>query len=188
MPKKVAIIYGWAEGPWQAKKIKEALQDKDLGLAKNIRQADVIIAHSSGCYLVPKNIKAKLIILIGLPYWPGRSLASSDAKKLISEIRYHRRNKNTFWWLNKIMHNIWYIFTRPHKSLYIFTRHSASSLPDGNKYKTILVRPTDDTFCHPEIMKILKPAKSYAFIDINGAHDDCWLNPKPYIDLLIDEL
>lgn len=185
--KTVAMIYGWAEGPWQARSFKKALQKEGLVFTNDILRADVIVAHSSGCYLIPKNTSAKLIVLVGLPYWPGRSLASSVAKKLVGELRYHRRNKDIFWWLNKIMHNIWYIITRPHKSLYAFTRHRLERLP-SDKHRTLLVRPTDDTFCHPNIIKTLKPLKNYGFEEISGEHDDCWVKPKPYVDLILKEL
>jgi hypothetical protein len=183
--KTVAIVYGWAEGDWQSRKFENELAKKGFRLVSNIKEADIIFAHSSGCYLVPKNNKAQSVFLVGLPYWPGRSLAASVVYKLTSEIKYHRKNEGLVWWLGKIAHNTWYILSRPRSSFYLLTHHKQSRLPVASKKsKVVLVRPSDDPMCHPKIMKMLSLAKTYKFIEIPGAHDDCWIKPKEYIALI----
>ena len=182
--KTVAIVYGWAEGQWQSREFENALAKKGFRVISNTKEADIIFAHSSGCYLVPKNNKAQAVFLVGLPYWPGRSLAASVIYKLVSEIKYHRKNEGLAWWLGKIAHNTLYIISRPSSSYYLFTRHKRASLPSAKKEKVILVRPSDDPMCHQNVMKILPPAKNYRFIKIPGAHDDCWIKPKEYIALI----
>ncbi len=186
--KTVAIIYGWAEGRWQSKRFVKTLIKNGFEITDNIQKANVIFAHSSGCYLVPVGTKAELIVLVGLPFWPGRSLASSIVRKLVMEIKYHRRHKGFGWWLNKMSHNSWYIITRPQATYYGITRHKVGNLPSGQNTKVLLVRPSDDTTHHPEATKKLEPAKNYKYIELPGAHDDCWMEPKPYVDLLLKEL
>ncbi|HSX18234.1 MAG TPA: hypothetical protein VLE51_02685 [Candidatus Saccharimonadales bacterium] len=185
--KKAAIIYGWAEGPWESQKFRELLQENEFEITNNPSNADIIIAHSSGCYLTPSDIHNKQIFLIGLPYWPGRSLLSSIIKKLKNEVDYHRRDKSLGWWLNKILHNTWYILSRPSASYFGLTKHKEKYLPSDSNNIVMVIRPSDDTFCHPDIMKLL-PMRDYKFIELPGAHDDCWVDPKPYIDLLLKEL
>ena len=129
MAKRVAIIYGWAEGPWQSKKFIKELKGAGFAIEENPIEADVLFAHSAGCYLIPPTIKARLLVLDGLPYWPGRSMASGVVHKLISELRYLRRNRGLTWWLNKIAHNGWYIISRPQKTYYLLTRHQVEKLP-----------------------------------------------------------
>src|SRR4051812_13441361 len=138
---KVAIIYGWAEGSWQSRLFTDELTKRGLVLTKNVGEADVIIAHSSGCYLIPHDITAKLILLIGLPHWPGRSVASGIIHKLMAEMKHHRRDRSLAWWLNKLAHNIWYIVTRPQATYYGLTRHKPENLPDAKNRKVLLVRP-----------------------------------------------
>ncbi len=159
-----------------------------LELTDEVREADILVGHSSGCYLIPKVTDSKTVFLIGLPYWPGRTLFSSIVRKLAGEISYHRRNKGLGWWLNKILHNTWYILSRPSATYFGITKHRPENLPDGMKNKVLLVRPSDDTFCHPYVIKLLPGANNYKFIEVPGAHDDCWVNPKPYINLLLKEL
>ena len=190
MPKRqaVAIVAGWAEGYWQTKKFRSALERTGYQVTQDPSAADVIIGHSLGCYLIPKEVNAKSIVLIGLPYWPGRSILTSLRLKLKSEIRSHRKDESLGWWLNKMLHNGWYIISRPSKTYHGFTKQIPDDLPDGSGNKVLLVRPTYDTFCHPEVMSTLGEAKNYKYFEIPGAHDDCWLKPKPYIDLLLKEL
>ena len=186
--KSVAIIYGWAEGSWQGKKFVKELHRNGFTIAENAKNADIIFAHSAGCYLVPKDTKAKLVVLAGLPYWPGRNLVSGLIRKLINEVRYHRRNKGLGWWLNKIAHSGWYIISRPQKTYYLVTRHKIANLHDRINAKVLLVRASDDTFLHPNAVSMLPRGKKYRYVEIPGAHDDCWFEPKPYIDLLLKEL
>jgi len=186
--KQVAIIAGWAEGPWQTKRFRNELKKAGLQLINDPRKADVIIGHSLGCYLIPKGIEGKTIVLIGLPYWPGRSIPASIRMKLKAEVGSHRKDESLGWWLNKLFHNGWYILTRPSKTYSAFSRQKPENLPDGKTNRVTLFRPSGDTFCHPDVMKMLPKAKNYKFIEISGAHDDCWLKPESYVDLLLKEI
>lgn len=182
--KKVAIIYGWAEGPWQSRQFAQAAARRGLTMTTDLSRADIIFAHSSGCYLVPEDVNARLVMLVGLPYWPGQILPSGILRKLISELEHHRRTNGLIWWLNKITHNTWYILTRPQATYWGLTRHKEKNLPDGRNRTVLLVRPSDDTMHHPETADLLTKAESYESVEIPGAHDDCWLYPEPYLDLI----
>lgn len=186
--KTVALIYGWGEGAWESQEFRGLLYKKGLQTTNKVSEADIVLAHSSGCYLVPRDTARKTIFLIGLPYWPSRSLFQSGVRKLSAEIKFHRQNQSIGWWLNKILHNCWYILSRPSATYYVLTKHLEKNLPGGSLNDVILVRPKDDTFCHPEVLKLLRKTKSYKFLEIPGAHDDCWINSKPYIDLLLKEI
>lgn len=186
--KTYAILHGWAEGPWQSRKFEEQLQSK-LSLSEDIpTNADLIIAHSLGCFLVPENAKAKYIVLIGPPYWPKRSVIKSLVLKLASELKSHRKASSIRWWGNKIMHNVWYIFSRPKNTVLGVIRRHPKYLPGSSDRKVILVRPSQDTLCHPDIFSLIGAERKYEFVEIKGAHDDCWFEPKEYVDLLLKEL
>lgn len=188
--KTVAIVPGWAEGSWQSRKLAQELAAAGFKVTDKIEQADIIIAHSLGCYMLPRDIKNKTILLIGLPFWPNRSTIYSLMAKLRNELKYHRKNKNFGWWLNKLSHNCWYLINNPMLRYigYGFSKLSSTSLPDGTRNKVLLVRPADDTFCHPDVQKLLPIAEDYNFKQLAGAHDDCWFKPQPYIDLLLKEI
>jgi predicted RNA binding protein YcfA (HicA-like mRNA interferase family) len=179
--KSVAIIYGWAEGTWQSKNFCRHLEASGFRLTRNPRNADILFAHSSGCYMVPRDTRATLILLVGLPYWPGRSLRMGVVHKLLKEIKFHRKNDGFVWWLNKLLHNWWYILVQPQASYRVLTKHKLDNLPEANHRRVILLRPSDDTMMHPDIQKLLAKA-DYEFIELQGAHDDCWIKPEQYID------
>jgi hypothetical protein len=183
--KTVAFVYGWSEGAWQSKKFRKLLKTEGYQTIKDPVQANIVVAHSAGCYLVPKNLTATKIILIGLPFWPGRSLTSSAFLNTVDGLRGHRAGGNFNWWLNKLLHNLWYVLTRPQSSYFIFTRLSAGNLPQSDRNRQVLlIRNQKDTFCHQSILQLLPETKSYRFIEQPGDHEDCWLNPQPYVKLL----
>ncbi len=67
---------------------------------------------------------------------------------------------------------------------FVATRHKPENLPSPNRRSVVLIRPRYDTICHPDIMKLLPAVRDYEFLEIPGAHDDCWMEPKPYLDIL----
>lgn len=182
--KSVGFVYGWSEGSWQSKKFRKYLERHGYTIS-NPKDADIIIAHSSGCYLVPEKNAAKQVILIGLPYWPGKSLFTSVLQNIKVGVSNHSRGTDIFWWINKMSHNLWYIVARPKASYDVLSKHRVENLPQNN---VTLVRNTDDTFCHKDINKILPQCQKYNFVEIPGDHEDCWLHPEKYVPLIVKAL
>ena len=177
------IVYGWSEGPWQSRKMRHLLEERGFEVTEQAVDADVIIAHSLGCYLVPPSAKDKLIILIGLPYWPGRPVIVSIFLNALENLKSSWRDGS--WWLNKLAHNLWYILVKPSSTYYAVTRRHLSYLPRAHaSQRVVLVRNADDIFCHPDIAQMLPDKLDYEYIDMpEKLHEDCWLNPTPYIKL-----
>ncbi len=187
--KTVAFIYGWAEGAWQAKQLAGDLAKHGFRLTRHPEKADVVLAHSAGCYMVPQITKAKLIVLIGLPYWPGKPLHKSLIEKLKLEAKKHKNRGDYLWFANKIAHNLWYILTRPHAMYRFIKNYRQLKLPKASqKQQVILIRNSDDRFCTPEVAQILPQAKGYKFLELPGLHDDCWIEPEPYIKIIRNAL
>jgi hypothetical protein len=46
------------------------------------------------------------------------------------------------------------------------------------------VRPSDDIFMPSDIAALLA-RRGYDFAELAGSHDDCWVEPWPYIDLTV---
>jgi hypothetical protein len=180
----IAFIPGWSEGSWQSKILEEKLRKVKIYKNQKLEEADILFCHSTGCYLVPKNAKAKLIILVGLPYWPERSLIYSGFLKVGEDFLNTKKDMGVMWWLNKTFHNLWYMFKYPRDTILVATKHKVENLPSDGKHKVILVRNRDDRFCHPDINKILKQAEKYEFVNLPAGHDDCWSGKQKYIDLI----
>lgn len=70
---KVAICYGFVGGPLHAKDFRERLNRAGFNLVSDPSDAEIVIAHSAGCWLIPQNIKPKLLIYIGMPLTNARA-------------------------------------------------------------------------------------------------------------------
>ena len=186
IPRTVSIKFGWAEGSWHATRFVRELEGKGLTLIDDATVADIVFAHSSGCYQVPKNASAKLIVLVGLPYGPVPHLAVGLARKEIQEIEYHHSNNELRWWCEKILHNLWYIISRPQATYYAFERHRIENLPNGLDRRVLVVRPGDDALMYPDTDMLLA-GKGYELIEIPGSHDSCWVRPQAYVELMARE-
>src|SRR5688572_18120710 len=98
---KVAIIYGWAEGHWHGHRLRKELKAAGLEYSHDPANADVIIAHSGGCYMLPDNSQANLVMLVGFPYYAGPHPIKFLPKKIKDEFK-------DLWWLRKTVYNILY--------------------------------------------------------------------------------
>jgi hypothetical protein len=181
---KVAFIPGWSEASWHSKILEKKLAQAGIAKNQHLQNADIIFCHSTGCYLVPKNAEAKLIVLVGVPYWPNRSLVYSGIIKVFEDFKNTKRDMGISWWLNKSLHNFLYMVKYPRDTLMVATKHRVENLPDGRKYKVLLIRNRDDRFCHPKINKILDKANNYKFIELPAGHDDCWTGKQAYTDII----
>ena len=95
----VAVIPGFGEGAWHQKRLLNAFEKLGYIAEADAAQADIIIAHSAGCFYLPKVRPQQQVVLIGPPYWPGRSVLSSFIRKGHHDIiaNFHR---GTLWfWL-----------------------------------------------------------------------------------------
>ena len=180
--KTVAILYGWSEGPWHTKKLATHLKAEGFNIINDVKTADVILAHSLGCYMLPANVKAKKIVLIGIPYWPGRSIVDS----LIHNLRLEAKQRRGFtWWLNRSIHAAFYILLRSPYTIKGLRKRSKLkfNLPPKNT-DVVLIRNELDGFCHPDIQKLIPKLSKYSLKQLPGGHEDWWINPKTYVDIL----
>lgn len=187
--KTVAFCYGWSEGPWQSRLFAKNLKEKGFTLSKKLASADVIVAHSAGCYSIPKSFKARVILLIGLPYWPYRNMGLSIVSNIAVAARIHHKEGEIKWWLKKLAHNAWYIFIKPSGTYNALTKLKLENLPKSSSgLNVFLVRNNHETFCHPRIMELVGLERGYKFKQLPGTHEHCWIHPELYVDLILKEL
>jgi len=187
--KTVAILHGWAGGPKRGKQFTRNLEAAGFRVVKKAEQADFVIAHSTGCYFLPKNIKAELVVCINPPYWPGEPIVErwirmdkNEAKFLIKRFGPGTFLRNKFW-------EIYYVFAKPRYTWSVLKNQSHLEFLDQLSDKQmILVRNKEDEFCSPQIKKVINEYNNFKYIEIPGYHSDYYIDPKPYIDLLKQEL
>lgn len=173
----VGIIYGWSEGPWQGKLLRRSLHTAGYSITKDIETADILIAHSGGCYTLPDKTTARLILLVGLPFHPSQHPLVSLREKLRHEIK-------DWWWLKKTIHNMYYLLTRPLTWFRMWRAWKQTNLPTHENIEVIAIRNDQDNFMHPLDSVKLIEQKGWRLKKLRGHHDDIWRNPAPYVKII----
>lgn len=182
--KTVAIIEGFAGGPFQTKTFRRALVDAGFEITKNRRTADIIVAHSAGIYAIPRDNQAKLLMLIGPTYWPSKKLTIGQFGHIRSSGEYFVSNFGWASYLRKKALEIYYAITKNrYMWLGILNNNKLNFLDHGDR-KVILVRNRDDRYTTPDIKVIAKKYPNVEFVELPGLHEDYYENPKPYIKLI----
>ncbi len=189
MGETFAISHGWSSGKWHTKRFREALIEAGFRPIKNIAEADIIIAHSAGCYKLPKELRAKLIVLIGVPYWPSQSILArlfrnkrADWSKIITQ--------QGFWYaVQKLTWQAIYVILKPGLTFIGFLNHKRLHFFENIKDKrVILIRNEEDNLSSPDLIDSVKHYKNVHYVKMPGVHDDYYTNPKPYVDLILKHL
>ncbi len=180
---KIHIIPGWSEAGYQKNLFSRAL-DKGLQLTEDAASADVLVAHSAGCYALPGRSRAKLILLIGLPYWPGRPLISSIIHNALLDMPMQVSSWGVLFWLKLRLHNWVYGFAHPvhHIKIWRSSRKALDLASAGAK--VVVIRNEQDVFCGPETEKYLEKFNKVEYIQLPGLHEDCWRFPEQYVTLI----
>ena len=174
---KVGIIYGWSEGKWHGKLLRKELHLQGFTLTSDLTEADALIAHSGGSYLLPDNGRAGVVMLIGIP-WHS---TEHPLKGLMKKVKYEIKD---VWWYKKTFYNTLYFLSRPLRWLKMYKAWKAKRLPKTTESIVIAVRNNDDHFMHPIESGVLASERGWKLKNLEGHHDDLWINPKPYVRLL----
>lgn len=174
---KVCILYGLGEGRLIANKFVKQLEASGYKLTPHLAEADIVIAHSGGCFLIPPDFSKK-VILVNIPYWPGRNVFYSLFNKILKDLVLSVKNKNLTYFMKKTFFNSIYILNMK-QNLSLFRGRQRGDLWRVNDY--LVVRNKDDDFCSPVLSYLPFKAQNIT-IELPGLHDDLWLNPTSYID------
>jgi len=185
----VAIMEGFAGGPRISRTFRRALEAAGFKIT-NPKHAEIIVAHSAACYDLPKQSKAKIYMLIGPPHWPGLSIIKRTRNKVQKDKEAILSTYGRKHWRKKKRLQRFYIIVKP-KYLWLVLNSNSKNLDFLEELQgknVILVRNHDDDYCTPDIKDFTHDFKHVKYVSLPGGHDDCYTNPKPYIDLLLKEL
>lgn len=185
---QVHIIGGWSEGPKHQKQIKNELKKAGHEITRYLREAEIIITHSAGCYFIPYDHKHKLTVVIGPPYWPGAPILWRTFQHVVLQAPQQIRKWGLWYWIRHRLWNIFYAFTSPFRTIKIWRSLKSALLEPKNQNNVLIIRNDSDVFCSPNVRDFSRKHKNIKFAQLPGLHDDFWTNPKPYIDLVLKEL
>ncbi len=172
-----AINYGLTSGSLHSKKISQLLQAAGY-TPTTILQADIIIAHSAGCWLIPTDARPKLIIYVGMP---------------LNQTRPHRAWRQAI--LNNFRKQTWHALTSLIKSMYYGLRQPIHNLTIIGMAKTaqpiafptavtVFIANRHDPWPHAKQLQRYTAQHNWAFIDLPGAHEDIWKHPERYVHII----
>lgn len=176
----VAIIYGFAEGNYHGRRLRRALKQSGFTPIKDVQKADVIIAHSAGCYLLPGKYRAHTVLHIGYTYWPGRRLVDSLRENQRQEYRQH----GIVTWLKDCLVNNMYMLNIAQTVRMYRGWHDPGAMLDViTPGRHIFIRNHHDAYCEPQQL-MSRAGTNHVYMSLPGTHNHIWDTPEPYVNLL----
>lgn len=173
-----AICYGFMEGRLHSRGLRKALIKH--GYTESVpEQADIIIAHSAGCWLIPESASPKLVIYVGMPLamvrprskWVSVTFTSLFRGNIIKDLG--TRLKNTYHGLLDIRRNIRIMQNPQFGKPRVFP--NAHAIFIANRY---------DAWPRGELAAKLLNEKAWTFMSLTGSHEDVWEHPTKYADII----
>ena len=180
---KLAILYGFCEGSQTGKRFEASARQAGFEIVKDARTADVIVAHSGGCYLVPEKNSATKILLVGPSCWPGKPLPMAFLQKFYRDFKAHSQDDALRFWCHKTLWNsvyVWNVWANWRMllamKLFMYRQFDPAT--------AVIVRNANDTFVTPNVAN-LPFASNIQIVNLPGEHDDLWTYPEKYINLMV---
>jgi hypothetical protein len=175
----VCILYGLCEGPAIGRKFIRLLLANGYTITNDPRFADLIIAHSGGCLVLPNNCEAKLILLIGLPDSQYSLLRVTLVKKIKLDAQMYYRDHIFGQWLYKTFWHTVYFWNMANNWHMLHGLKTHARYDSGN---AVLIRNRDDITASDDPKQL--HIKNMPLLSLTGQHDDCWLHPEKYLAII----
>ena len=182
-PLTFALSYGFVEGSAHGRKITKLLKQVGMKPAKSLHDADVIIAHSAGCWLMPDRARPKLILYIGMPLpltRPQKIWLNSNwlsISRLLAKGHFLRI-------IQGFALNTYYALRHPLRSLNIVRGAKTSEptiFPDA---VSIFIANRFDPWPKSAKLDDYIKHENWAFLSLPGGHDNIWQHPAYYVDII----
>lgn len=186
MATKIFIVYGFAEGKKDGEAFERECERQGFRVVDQLKNADLIVTHSGGCFFIDEATPEQKLVLINPPYWPGKKWSKRMKEKILQDMRMGTQG-DTKRTARKLFWNSVYMVTRASHEHRMFKKVDAFSLKEVmQEHETLIIRSDDDPWCSPHIDSLVGNMGQVRVKHIPGAHDSCWLQPKPYVSAIAD--
>jgi hypothetical protein len=184
MKRTVYILYGFGEGPGHSKDLRATLWAKGFIVTEKPEWADILIVHSGGMALLPKDTADKLIIVMNPSCCPRRKLLAVFIHKMYIECVLSFKNKYFLRWLCKAALNVWYTLARAPYNVRLVVKALTAPilLPVPNATKVWVVTARYDPWIVP--VSDAERLSHYTYLSHGGSHDTIWLQPNMCADIV----
>ncbi|HEY1835693.1 MAG TPA: hypothetical protein VGG13_02630 [Candidatus Saccharimonadales bacterium] len=174
-PLRYFILYGFVGGKTHSRKFRKLLAARGLQPAGSAELADIIVAHSAGCFMIPEATSARLIMLVGLPL--------QQQKTITTFLRAHRENIRAFAenrHIGRFMriwtYSLYYGLRQPRRN-YRAARmvgRTTLSIPNAEKTHVVLIANRHDPWLKAPLLDEYMAKQPFSFISLAGSHDNIW--------------
>jgi hypothetical protein len=182
---KVKIQYGVLSGERNGVRIRKQLKHAGYQVVKKRSTADIIIAHSAGCFWLPDAPTVQKLVLIDPPYWPGRTIRERGKVRVRTNFKFREYGYAFRYWLIRNIWGIYYLIRDAKRTRRIVKHATAFDLPSIIRGHTvILVRNEHDDWLTPDLGPLMQAHPKLQIRYMPGDHEHFIYHPKAYVDLL----
>ena len=178
-----AISYGFLGGPAHSRRLRKLLVRHGYAQAQSVRQADIVIAHSAGCWLIPEPAASKLVVFVGMPLSEAHPHQTfKDARQ--KNIQAFMYNFHLLRGLAIGFYSLYYWLTQPTRNRDIVRR--AKTAPDVTSQAgtTVFIANRDDPWPHSNRLEQYLGNHDWVFLSLPGSHNDIWEYPDRYAAII----
>jgi hypothetical protein len=187
---RIAILYGFSEGKYMSRQLRKDLAAAGFDVVARPENADIILAHSGGLFLVPDtlDLRDKTLVLdapaIG---YQGKSLLRPGLQKIWMDVKHSARTlRGLRTWLVKSLFNAGYLVSaqRDSRQMLRGCRQYGATLPLFKARRIVIISHHNDPWSGYIKDAEITKHDSYSFMSHHGPHDDLWSNPQEYISVI----
>ncbi|MDB5169448.1 MAG: hypothetical protein JWO41_804 [Candidatus Saccharibacteria bacterium] len=173
------ISYGILGGSLKGKIMRRQLNKAGMAPVKSATEADIIIAHSAGCWLIDPRAHPRLVFYVGLPLRAANLKMFMTATRTINQYSVGPRHRfNHAWW------GLFYGFSRAKRNLYIIRHAKTATISDFSDAQQVMIGNRYDPWLETPRMSELMDSKPWAFVSLSGSHDNIWEEPEKYCEII----
>ncbi|HKR82061.1 MAG TPA: hypothetical protein VJR27_03600 [Candidatus Saccharimonadales bacterium] len=183
---KVHIIPGFTEGNGHTKKLVRALTANGFVLADNAADANIIITHSGGCFLLPDALAGKTVLIANPPWDYRGSIFKNTLCKITLDIREHRQLRAMKQLARKsVWSGLYFVSCMPrHVQMYRQMPRFAALLKQSGARHIIVVAAKGDPWTRHISIRTIEQNPWCTFLSVATMHDDLWMHPARYVAII----
>lgn len=185
MSRKVKIAYGIFAGERNGRRLRRALRQAGYGITRKFGDADIIIAHSAGCFWLPPASKSQHYLLIDPPYWPGRAVGERARSRARTNFRFRTYGYPLRYWLARNLWGLYYAardLPRTVRIVRFAAKYDLEAIVRGRN--VTLVRNEHDDWLTPDLERLQTVNPQLRTVEMPGDHDHFSYHPEAYVHLL----
>jgi pimeloyl-ACP methyl ester carboxylesterase len=174
-----AISYGLGGGPLHARHLNRLLHKAGFQQTRQLKEADIIIAHSGGCWLIPKTAKPQLVIYVGMCLAQSQPFRTWLAAKALMRKQSRRARR-----LSTMIKNVYYNLAQPLRNINMIRQSKTARPIVFPDCPTVFISNRYDPWPRSSQTQEYLDNYDWAFISLSGSHDDIWEHPERYVAII----